>query len=818
MADKELTIKITGESGALVAKIGDLIKSFERLPPAAQKAESAFDILKIKSVADMEAISQSAKKAFAEIQNSGTATPKDIANAHTAMTKIIQENSQKQITIGNRVTEMWNKVKGAWVGILGAGVALNFLKNWVLQSIQAEEAAKKLEIQIKNLGISYGSVADSINVAVQATAKYATVQDEEVRRVLQQLIFITGDLQKAQENLNLVYDLAYLKGISASEAAILIGKALTGNVEMLGRYFPELRNVNESLGENATLSQKASVAIAFFAEKVKGATEEMTDHERKVLRLKKTWQDITQYLGGVTVFALDGLIKRIKGWTIHVLEAYSAGLWLTDALKITENQYKNMRIVISEAREELANYGKIVLDGTVVNQVASEQKELAITQVKELTRSIKEEGREAGLSGEQILTITKRISEVIEEQGDISKKTFKEQVEIFKKINVLRKEQVQQYKSSTEQQVKLTKELAEKSKKIEEEIVTARTANYEGALATLKDALAKGLTTYKAFALKVQGIEDEIRTNRETAAAALKELEDKRKLPKQVTKETAIGAQETLEKAQKAFDLGNFEEAGTLAIKARDAVIEVGKAAKSAGDVFVGTNVNIEAFAKKGIEEAAALAEKALTEQKRIASGGMENQKLVNTDIQIQITDLTDKINALIAEKKQIEFEILIAGYEDALAKKAELEKATSSMHTISVQQVQAQTEGGFVGAAAGRFFPGYGGGDKIPILGEAGEFMNRKEAVRFWGVDLFQSLNRIDPRAVAQSLGAQKFAEGGAISAPSVSQSPLDRVAVDLNLGNQTFNMQANKKTTNNFLEQIKKTNILRGRHSSPY
>jgi len=66
--------------------------------------------------------------------------------------------------------------------------------------------------------------------------------------------------------------------------------------------------------------------------------------------------------------------------------------------------------------------------------------------------------------------------------------------------------------------------------------------------------------------------------------------------------------------------------------------------------------------------------------------------------------------------------------------------------------------------ASVGRFFSGYGGGDRIPILGEAGEFMLRKEAVRAGGKDTASAFNRGDWGKVVSNL-SKKLQLGGPVS-----------------------------------------------------
>ncbi len=71
---------------------------------------------------------------------------------------------------------------------------------------------------------------------------------------------------------------------------------------------------------------------------------------------------------------------------------------------------------------------------------------------------------------------------------------------------------------------------------------------------------------------------------------------------------------------------------------------------------------------------------------------------------------------------------------------------------------------GGAVKAQAGRFFPGFGGGDKIPILGEAGEYMINKFATREAGVDTTAAYNNRDWMTVINNL-VKKMSLGGPTS-----------------------------------------------------
>lgn len=80
---------------------------------------------------------------------------------------------------------------------------------------------------------------------------------------------------------------------------------------------------------------------------------------------------------------------------------------------------------------------------------------------------------------------------------------------------------------------------------------------------------------------------------------------------------------------------------------------------------------------------------------------------------------------------------------------------------------------GGIVGLARGGKLAGYGGGDRIPALLEAGEFVVRKEAVSRFGSNLFHALNSLRLPAMP------KFAAGGQVAPEAIH-------ALDISLGGQ--------------------------------
>lgn len=127
-----------------------------------------------------------------------------------------------------------------------------------------------------------------------------------------------------------------------------------------------------------------------------------------------------------------------------------------------------------------------------------------------------------------------------------------------------------------------------------------------------------------------------------------------------------------------------------------------------------------------------------------------------------------------------------LSGYRAAVA---ELQRPTSSQHTVYVRTVEQHSVGGLVGASAraaanmprfavGGHLPGYGGGDRIQALLEAGEFVMRKEAVRRYGLGAMMAINSMRAPLPA-------YAVGGIVGVPSAPAASAGggREVLDINL-----------------------------------
>jgi TP901 family phage tail tape measure protein len=152
-----------------------------------------------------------------------------------------------------------------------------------------------------------------------------------------------------------------------------------------------------------------------------------------------------------------------------------------------------------------------------------------------------------------------------------------------------------------------------------------------------------------------------------------------------------------------------------------------------------------------------------------------------------------------VVQARQADINVELQRFNEAKARLAELTKTETKTIIIRTIRQEAKAAGGMVGMATGGRLPGYGGGDRIRALLEAGEFVMRKEAVRRYGAGLFEALNSMRlqlPGIVKARIGGlvpqirvpvQRFAAGGPVSA-----AEAEAIVLELRAGNTSLTTRA--------------------------
>lgn len=426
---KDVTLKIKADTAGAQATIGQLEdtskKTFKKMSKDADKSgkeiSDAYRKMGIRTDASIKASTANAKANFDKIKNSGKASANEIKKAHNAMTAKIKANNREMQAGAGKLSKGFGLLKSKLVGIAAAVGVVALIRNMTAAALENEVQVRKLRTQVENLGINYDEQSESIDRAIQATSKYAAVQSGDVSKVLQDLLFVTGDLEKSQEALNLVYDLAHLKSIDLKAATELVGRALSGNVETLGRYFVEFKGLNETLGKNVTLTDKAAFAQAFLNEKVAGSIVNMTRHERAVQVVKNAWASFVQFAGEKIFDVLDLLFTGVKKSFVGMLQLSKAVLFVgksfafwTDKLRITNGAME----ILNEATKDING------------------------QIDDLRKGMTDAGRKAAVlaraeqrlskSSKEVAAEIKKRNELMGEEQDLIKETKKADLDAIK--------------------------------------------------------------------------------------------------------------------------------------------------------------------------------------------------------------------------------------------------------------------------------------------------------------------------------------------------------------------------------------------------
>jgi len=148
----------------------------------------------------------------------------------------------------------------------------------------------------------------------------------------------------------------------------------------------------------------------------------------------------------------------------------------------------------------------------------------------------------------------------------------------------------------------------------------------------------------------------------------------------------------------------------------------------------------------------------------------------------------------------------------------------TQSIHTIILRTVDQRTHAYKTGGevipkfATGGFtrlsgaLGGYGGGDRIKALLEAGEFIHNKESVSMYGLDFMNMINKkLLPVDAVRNLvggGVRRYATGGEVSAIPLSSPTMSAPAIiNLTVAGRTFQVMSDKDVADALARHIELT-----------
>ncbi len=325
-----------------------------------------------------------------------------------------------------------------------------------------------------------------------------------------------------------------------------------------------------------------------------------------------------------------------------------------------------------------------------------------------------------------------------------------------------------------------------------------------------KEKLEKLKQQYQTYVSEITRLQDEIVNRERSLQEQLRSMSRTGMDDYSAWQDRKREAQEYETAAKKAAQSGDFSTAIKYADMAKTAYADLNNEVKVNDNTIISQQTALKT-AMAGVEQAGKLATEILQQQKAAAeeaaqalddqTGGKlaEEFGAISKEAEALKETATDFNKAW--NKTWNDF--LKGGSDSVDDLQQKLNDLVNRDYQINVkvQEVAAKATGGMVHKLrSGGKLSGYGGGDRIPALLEAGEFVIRKEAVRKYGAAYFQALNAlqlnsmellrartgglINNTMVLNPQGIQKFQQGGQATAAAQTGRQVVNNTVNLKVG----------------------------------
>jgi len=259
-------------------------------------------------------------KIILEVDDKGTVKIKQFSDQSKKSFDEMKKGAEQTKGPLAAISEGWvglvAKLTAATAAVYGISKAIS---SFVNEAAEAEQIENRLRFALETTGYTWKYAKTAVDQFANSIQESTRFSDEQARQALTDMMMYTNDFAKAQMGAKLAMDMSIRTGQDFHSTSRLIGMAMSGNVEMLGRYIPELRNLDERLGSNATNAQKAEYAMKILNEKFGGTAQaDMNTYSGTVAKFKNAWSDLKETIG----YGLLPVLKEMFEWLTKIINAF----------------------------------------------------------------------------------------------------------------------------------------------------------------------------------------------------------------------------------------------------------------------------------------------------------------------------------------------------------------------------------------------------------------------------------------------------------------------------------------------------------------
>ena len=338
-------------------------------------------------------------------EKNATATISKVSNSVQEMKNQTEKASTHTKSFGSSLLKLATAAGGAYAAIR---VASNTVKAMWSNAIEAERVSKNLATALEMTGRGGAEAANHFEKFATAIQRETIYGDEAIKSASTLLIQLTSlSTEGIEKATKASIGLASVMGVDLNSAAMLIAKAMEGNVGALSRYGFK---IDETLPKEEALAKLLDEIAGLYGR----ATAEVNTTFGALEQLKNVWGDLLEEVGNAIV-KNEEFIKVIKDLSKEIIEFSSSEdfhIYLSALAEEITAVIKGLR----DMAGWIVNVGKTV--GAFVGAGKSMSKvdrELAESQ-KKLADSIRR-ASEAGYEGYQrvqgLLTVEKKETEEV---------------------------------------------------------------------------------------------------------------------------------------------------------------------------------------------------------------------------------------------------------------------------------------------------------------------------------------------------------------------------------------------------------------------
>ena len=329
----------------------------------------------------------------------------------------------------------------------------------------------------------------------------------------------------------------------------------------------------------------------------------------------------------------------------------------------------------------------------------------------------------------------------------------------------------QQRQSAQRNLANLEQKLADEQKRLIRETLTEKIRSAEQSVQATERAILQSLEAEKRLTAEIQSIEEKKRSARMSTEDKVRSLLERNMSDREKETSHAAAAAQKLAEAQRVLARSNLSESD---IRWAESL------ARGAQDAF--SSLKDTSAAIQGVQDAGNVLDSLYQRQEQAARQALGDQKQETASLGQQLEQAKEVVLGLKAAldaipdktSKAVELQAQVDQARSALsAIKAQMEAIRDKTVTVTVRTVEARAAGGVVGLARGGRLSGYGGGDRIPALLEAGEIVIRKERSRVFR-DLLLAINSAPMDSVRRLLPQLPgFQDGGIVNNIAIPAIP---------------------------------------------